>query len=362
MNTTLSNNLESQDTVLLHNNPKVTIGVVTYNGKDVIKPCLDSLLTQSYQNFQILVIDNASTDGTPEWINQNYPQVQVIYLTRNLGPSPARNFAIRNTPDNQLTLLVDDDAILHKDCLAHLVDAYIMYPDSAVFSPSLVYDNQPDQIQYQGTFIHYTAEAIHPNHNQSLQEGFQEITPIHAANTTCMLVVKNAAQAVDFFDEDYFFGRTDGEFTFRLTLSGWKLYCAPKAICYHKVKERGLSKVFYQVRNRWFFILSLYSLNTLVLLLPSFLVYELSLILFLLLKGKIIDYIRAIISLMIHFYSILEKRQTIQATKILPDREALQGGLFSMRSTLTDQKFIAMMKRVLNQFFDLYWQLIKPLI
>ena len=362
MSCAFTNDLYLKAAIFAPKNPRVTIGLITYNGKNLIKLCLDSLLAQSYQNFEIVVIDNASTDGTPEWVEDNYPQVKVVYLRRNLGPSPARNFALRNTPNNELTLLVDDDAVLDKNCLAKLVEAYRMHPDAAVWCPRLVYHDRPDQIQYQGTFIHHTGEAIHPNHNQLLKDGFQEITPIHAANTTCMLVAKNAAEAVGFFDEDYFFGRTDGEFTFRLTLSGWKLYCVPRSICYHRVKERGLSKVFYQVRNRWFFILSMYSLNTLILLLPSLLVYEVSVVGFLLIKGKILDYFRALVALAVGFPGLLEKRRKIQDQKVLPDCKILRDGAFSMRSNLTEKKLMVLVKRFLNQFFDFYWKLIQPFI
>ncbi|MEL7039053.1 MAG: glycosyltransferase family 2 protein [Cyanobacteria bacterium J06592_8] len=342
--------------------PEVTVAVVTYNGINVIKNCLDSLLAQTYQPTQIIVIDNASTDQTPEWIEAHYPDIKVIRLSSNCGPNPARNQGILHTPDHHLTLLVDDDTQLAANCLSELIEAHQRYPEAAIYTPRLVYHDRPNIIQHEGVFIHYTGEAVLLNSDQPLNKGIKEITPVHAISGTCMLVSKPAATAIGLFDEDYFFGRTDGEFTFRLTISGYQLYTVPEAICYHRVKTRGLSKVFYQVRNRWYFILTTYSLKTLLLLIPAFLVYELFLAAFLLLKGKITEYFQAIIAVFQSFSRLMRKRRKAQACKIRSDRELLQSKALYMRGDLLKNPILAKVKSGLDQFFRLYWKLIIPLI
>ena len=342
--------------------PKITVAVVTYNGMNVIKSCLDSLLAQTYKPTQILVIDNASTDNTPEWVENHYSQVKVIRLDSNCGPNPARNRGILHTTDGHLTLLVDDDAILEENCLSELVRAYRRYPEAAIWAPRLVYNNRRDTIQHEGIFIHYTAEAVLLNSDKPLNQGVKEITQVHAISGTCLLVSRVAAEKIGFFDEDYFFGRTDGEFTYRLTISGYKLYTVPKAICYHRVKKRGLSKLFYQVRNRWYFILTTYSLKTLLLLTPALLVYEISLLLFLLLKGKSGEYIRAILAVIYSLPKILKKRKKAQALKTVSDRNLLQSDSLYMREDLLKNTTLASVKSGLDRFFQIYWKLVYPLI
>lgn len=342
--------------------PGVTVAVVTYNGINVIQHCLNSILAQSYQPCQIFVINNASTDDTSEWIQAHYPQVMVINLSENRGPNPARNVGILKTPDTNLTLLVDDDAILDKNCLSELLKAYQQYPDGAAWAPRIVYDDQPERIQYEGTFIHYTAEAVLLNSNQPTHQGLQEITPVHAANGTCFLVSKSAATAIGLFDEDYFFGRTDGEFTFRLTLSGYSLYTVPSAVCSHRVKKRGFSKVFYQIRNRWYFMLTTYSGRTLLLLLPPLMIYEMSLMAFLLIKGQIGEYFKAIIAVVKSLPQLWQKRHSIQQLKVVSDREVLCSDSMYMREDLLKNRTQAFLKSKLEEVFRLYWKFISPLI
>ncbi|MEB3282412.1 MAG: glycosyltransferase family 2 protein [Lyngbya sp.] len=342
--------------------PKITVAVVTYNGINVIKNCLDSLLAQTYKPDQIIVIDNASRDNTPEWLEEHYSQIKVIRLHSNCGPNPARNLGIINTPDNHLTLLVDDDAILEENCLSELVKAYYRYPEAAIWAPRLVYNDRRDTIQHEGAFIHYTAEAVLLNSDKPLNQGVKDITQVHAVSGTCLLVSKSAAKKIGLFDEDYFFGRTDGEFSFRLTISGYKLYTVPDAVCYHRVKKRGLSKLFYQVRNRWYFLLTTYSLKTLIVLTPAFFVYELFLIAYLLMQGKEIEYIQAIFAVIQSWDKLMQKRKKAQNLKTISDRELLCSDSLYMRGDLLKNSILASVKSRLDQFFQTYWKLVYPLI
>jgi len=342
-------------------NPAVTVAVISFNGMKVVESCLDSILAQTYQPYRILLINNASTDGTPELIRQKYPQVEMIDLPENRGPNPARNMGIKKSLTS-LTLLVDDDAVLADNCLKELVKAYQTYPHGAVWIPRLIYYDQQDLIQYEGAFIHYISEAILLNSDKPLNEGVKDITPVEATSGTCLLISNESAQTIGFFDEDYFFGRTDGEFTFRLTLSGYKLYTVPQATCFHRVKVRGLSKLFYQVRNRWYFTLSMYSWRTLLLIFPALIVYELSLIIFVGLKGAIKEYISAIFHVIHDIPLILRKRKFIQSLRKVRDRDILHSDSINIRSDLVDNKVIALLKVMLDQFFSLYWKLIYPVV
>ncbi len=342
--------------------PEITVAVITYNSSSIIHQCLDSLLDQTYHPTQILVIDNASPDHTADWVESHYPQIKVVRLDSNRGPNPARNQGILHTPDNSLTLLVDDDAILAKNCLNELVKAYQKYPEAAIWVPRLVYHDRRDTIQHEGVFIHYTGEAVLLNSDQPVDQGIQDISQVHAVSGTCLLVSKSAAEKIGLFDEDYFFGRTDGEFTFRLTISGYKLYTVPDATCYHQVKKRSFSKLFYQVRNRWYFILTIYSLKTLVILAPALLIYELFLNTFLLLNGQVITYFKGIFAVIVFFPKLMKKRQLIQALKTVSDREILQNKPMYMRDDLLKNQTQAFLKSKLDQFFEFYWNLVYPLI
>lgn len=344
-----------------NDSPEVTVAVISFNGRKIIKSCFDSIFAQNYKKMRVYLIDNASTDGTPKWVKKNYPKVEVFNYPKNKGPNPARNLAIKESY-HELVLLVDDDAVLEKNCLQELIKAVNFHPDGAVWVPRIIYYNTPNVIQFEGTYLHYLTEAILLNGDISLKEGMKEITPIQMAAGVCLLVSKKAAMSIDLFDEDYFFGRTDGEFTFRLTLSGQTLYSVPNAYCYHKVKERGLKKVYYQVRNRWYLMLTTYSIKTLILIIPVLIIYELALICFLLIKNKIIEYVKAIYSVLVMLPTICKKRRKIQSYKRVPDKQILHGGSINVRKDLIENRVIAFIKKSLDNIFNFYWNFINQFI
>lgn len=337
--------------------PQVTVGVISYNGKNVIKECLDSILAQTYENFQIFLINNSSTDGTPEWVAEQYPSVKILTYPENNGPNPARNMAIVESP-NDLVLLVDDDAILEKNCLSELVSAAKAYPDSAIWAPRIVYNDQRDLIQLEGARMHYVSETILESSDIPITEGMKEITQVDMVAGITLLVSQKAALKIGLFDEYYFFGRDDGEFAYRLTQAGWAVYTVPTATSYHRVKKRGFGKLFYQIRNRWVLMLTTFSIKTMILIIPALIVYEISLIVYLLVKGKLAEYLRATFNVFSSSSIILERRKTIQNLRKIPDKEIIHNANINMRGDLVENKAIALFKASLDGFFSLYWKLI----
>jgi GT2 family glycosyltransferase len=340
--------------------PEVYIGVICFNGKDIIEKCISSILEQTYSNFHVHLIDNASTDGTPELVAERFPKVEIIRHAENNGPNPARNLALRKA-NCSLVFLVDDDITLTRNCLSELVEAYKKHPDAVVWHPRIFYSDEINKIQYEGGLIHYLNEGILLNTDLPAEQGIQDISPIQTA-FAAFLIRKEVAEHIGYFDEDLFFGGTDSNFTFRLSQAGYRLYAVPFATCYHKVKKRGLQNVYYRARNRWYMILTCYAFRTMIVILPALIVYEITLILFLAFKGRIGDYQRAIVAVVRHFPGLMEKRKQIQAVRKVKDKYILHAGSFYMRGDVLDNRLAACAKSALNGFFDLYWRLVYPLV
>jgi GT2 family glycosyltransferase len=339
----------------------ITIGVITYNGRNVLPLCLESIYEQTYPHYRLVVIDNASTDGTSDWLKTNYPDLSVIKMLENRGPNPARNVVIKSST-SRLILLVDDDAVLHPDCLYNLYQAAHDYPDAAVWSPRIVYYDQPNLIQFEGVYLHYTCEAILLNGDTPITYGLGSIMPIQVAGGVSYLLDRDKAQQIGLFDEDYFFGRTDGEFTYRLSLAGYKLYTVPNAICLHRVKIRGLSKVFYQIRNRWDMILKCYSARTLLFISPALIVYEVALILFMLKQSQLKGYLKAMHSVLTSRHQIIKKRCLVQSLRRTKDKDLLFAHAMNIRNDLIQSRLEARLKDILDRFFHSYWHLIIKLL
>jgi len=341
---------------------KVTVAITTYNGEKLLEECLSAIKSQSYPNYEIIVVDNNSTDRSTDLVREKFPEVKILQMRENRGPSPARNAAIKEA-DTQYVLLVDDDAVLAPDCLKNLMDTVNKFPDAAVWSPRVIYYNNKSIIQFDGVSVYYVGEAVLNNPDTSIEEA-QEREPffIDVAGGVSYIVDREKALRIGLFDEDYFFGRTDGEFTFRLTAAGFKCLSVPKAIVYHKVKKRGLSKAFYQVRNRWYLILQNYSWRTIFFIFPALLIYEISVLAFLMAKGSLSEYLRGNLAVIKDFGKLMKKRKKVQLLKKLPDKRILHAGKINIRKDLLDNRYISIAKELLNHFFNSYWKLVRNLI
>jgi GT2 family glycosyltransferase len=340
---------------------RLSVSIVSHNGMKVLPLCLESIAAQTFQPDKVFVIDNASTDGTPDWVRANHPAVEVIHHPFNHGPNPARNVGISRSP-HPLVALIDDDAVLEPACLEELVRAYLKYPDAAAWVPRIVYHDRPDMIQLDGVKLHYMSEAILINADRPVAEAGREPRPIDIAAGICLLVSREAALALGGYDDYYFFGRDDGELMLRMRVAGHQLYAVPAAVCHHRVKPRGFGKLYYQVRNRWFLTLSVYSGRTLLLLAPAFFVYELSLMAFVAAKGGLREYARAMLHLGRDLPQLRQRRRVIQATRKVPDRQFLHPGVIGMRRDLLDKPWLTRIKAGFEGFFNLYWRWVSPLL
>ena len=315
----------------MNNSERVTIAVITHNGRDVIEDCLKAVEQQSFPFSHIVVIDVASDDGTTELVRSDFPTSRLTRLDKNNGPNPARNTALREA-ETPYVLLVDDDAAPEQDCLAMLMAAAEQRPNGGVWVPRVVYFDNPDVVQHQGGQFHFVGEAMLNDVDLRADEAAKEIKQVTVGTGICMLVSKSSWEAVGGFDDDYFFGRTDSEFTHRVALAGFGVYAVPAAVCRHKVKARAFGKLYYQIRNRWYFTLSAYSTRTLIVLAPAIVAHELMLAIFLLFKGEIFTHIRALISVAKSRRMIMEKRSRIQDLRRVPDRALLDAGGIMVRS------------------------------
>lgn len=340
---------------------KVTIAVITYNGEHLLEECLSAIKSQDYPEYEIMVIDNNSTDGSIDLVREKFPEVKILQMKENRGPNPARNVAILKS-DTSYTLLVDDDAVLTPQCLRILMKTRKEYSNVAICNPRIVLYDDRTRIQYDGSRLCYIGAVIARNSGASIQQASKTTIPVSIVSGLTMLVERDKAVQIGLFDEDYFFGWDDADFSLRMTISGFKCLHVSQAVVYHKLKKRGLSKAFYQIRNRWYLILKSYSSRTLFLLWPILLVYELGLLLFLTRKGVLFEYLKANLAVIKNFGKLMKKRRKVQSLKKVSDREVLCAGDFYIREDLMEKRYLKLGKNILNHLFNLYWKVIKSFI
>ncbi len=248
-------------------NDRVSVTIVTYNSGRFIKRCLESVLAQRYDNKEIVVIDNASSDGTVDILEQFEDRCQIIYNDENIGFAAAQNQAIRAS-NGDWVLTLNPDVLLLPNFIQALVDAGQF--DSRIGTVCgklltiLASFDLPDTPLVDSTGIYFTPMLRH------LDRGSQEVDNGHYLNHEYVFGATAAAalyrrQMIDdiaigeeFFDPDFFVYREDADVAWRAQLMGWKCIYTPHARGYHVRKvlpgnRRALPSVInmHSVKNRF---------------------------------------------------------------------------------------------------------------
>src|SRR6266849_5286954 len=301
----------------------VGVAIVCHNNRDKLQQALASLEVAACPHPAILGVDVASTDGAVTWLREAYPQVRVERLEKNDGPSPGRNVAIRKC-EHPYVFLMDADVQVRPDTIQRLRAAMTTDPTIKIGSPIVVHANAPDTIQYAGGSLHFICEAINPWMDRPLSERGRAAADIGVAPTCGLLLDRAAAIEVGLFDERYFIGKEDGDFTHRIRLAGYRILELPDALVLHHSRPRGAWLFYYQIRNRWHFMLKNYQWRTLLFILPCLLLHEPLQLIVLHAQGHARVYWKSVGGLLALLPSLRRDRAVTNRIRVVPDRALLR--------------------------------------
>lgn len=210
----------------------ISIAIVNYNAGELLRACLASI--EGEQPYEVVVIDNASTDGSGEMIRRDFPRVHVINMPRNDGYGAAANLAIASC-SSQYVLLLNCDTSLHPGTLQILCDYLDQYPRAAVVGPRLV---NPDGTRQPSCFPFPTPlqTLIKETSLSRLSSGYG--SPPSARRVPWVLgaalaIRKSAFESVGGFDASFFMYFEEVDLCYRLREAGWETHFAPAAIVTH---------------------------------------------------------------------------------------------------------------------------------
>jgi hypothetical protein len=338
----------------------VTVAVLNYNGIDKIPDLFASIRKLEHQPAEVVMVDDGSTDSSPDWVARHYPGVRIIRMEKNTGRlNLVRNRALANA-GTDLVFIVDNDVVLLPDCLDRAVEAMNTLPDAVACMPRAVYDDRPRIIYQDGQILHYVGASPNINRDRDIAEADTE--PRLSIGWGVQLIDRERTREFGWFNEEYLLGwGDDGEFNHKLNLAGLKCYNVPASVVMHN-RHAGSKRYYSAVRNRWRFILEMYALKTLVLALPALLIYECALFFFLVMKGAVGQYFKGMKDTAAGLGSTLRERKKIQARRKVPDRELMTGGDIFIYSDEIGSPLLIFGYRVMNAVLNLYWKLIRNLL
>jgi GT2 family glycosyltransferase len=213
---------------------KVFIVIPNWNGKDTLPACLDSLLAQT-QKARILVVENGSTDGSLDFLHSNYPQIDLVVNTRNLGFAGGVNSGIKRATElgAKYVALFNNDAVADKNWLKELIQALDNHTEAGSATCKLL---SADKKHIDSTGDFYTTWGLpYPRgRGEPASDKYDTETEVFGASGGASLYRVKMLQEIGLFDEDFFAYYEDVDLSFRAQLAGWKVIYVPEAEAYHQ--------------------------------------------------------------------------------------------------------------------------------
>ena len=219
--------------------PDMSIVLVCWNNKDYLEPCLDSLYNGRLRSsFDIVTVDNGSTDGSQEMLRTLFPDVQIVQNDHNVGLGKASNQGIEVTK-GRYVLLLNNDTLIDGASLDAMVDFLDEHPDTGAVGGRLL---NPDG-SFQAGFADFPTLSeeflIATRIGELLMPGYpshaddDQIREVGWMSSACLLLRRSALDKVGLLDEEYFIYGDEADIQYRLQKAGWKVYYLPQANTIH---------------------------------------------------------------------------------------------------------------------------------
>jgi GT2 family glycosyltransferase len=219
--------------------PKVFIIVLNWNGKHDTMECLKSIHKINYPNFNVIVVDNGSSDDSVETIRDNFPEVTVIETGNNFGYAGGNNIGIRYalTKDVDYILLLNNDTIIDSQLLNKFMEVATTTPDAGIFGAKIYYYSEPEKIWYAGAkWVDKSSKFDHLGQG-NIDDGksFNTITETDYACGCAILIKADVLNKIGLLEEKYFLTFEETDLCFRARKAGFRSYFVPAAKIWHKV-------------------------------------------------------------------------------------------------------------------------------
>jgi GT2 family glycosyltransferase len=304
--------------------PRASIIIVNHNGKGYLDACLDSLQEGGELGYEVIVVDNASGDGSAEHVAACHPQVRLIRSETNLGFGAGNNLGARWARGDYLAFL-NPDTEAEPGWLEALIVALEKDTEAGLATALVLLMDEPDRVNTCGNDMHVTGLTLCRGMGVD-RDAFSKTAEVGAVSGAAFAIRRELFETLGGFDESFFLYVEDSDLSLRARLAGHRLLAVPRAVIYHDYRlQFGPQKVFYQERNRTLMLLKAFHWRTLLILAPALALGEVVTWGFLLLgeRRQWAEKLRAYGWIMKHWVRILEARRHTQALRRVRDRDLI---------------------------------------
>lgn len=224
----------------VENHPRASVIIVNWNGKDYLPACLDSLGKQDYDDFETIVVDNGSHDGSADLVRNSYPWVRLVQLNENTGFATGNNTGLAAANAEAYIVTLNNDTRVEASWLSELISAVEQDPGVGMVASRICTWDDPDRIDSLGV-------AICPDGMSRGSRRMARFSDLSLAKTEEILLPSACAalyrlkmiDEIGFFDDDFFAYCEDTDLGLRGRLAGWRALLARDAVVYHRYSRSG---------------------------------------------------------------------------------------------------------------------------
>jgi GT2 family glycosyltransferase len=234
--------------------PRVLALVLAWNGRSLTEACLDSVLQMDYPRFDVVVVDNASTDDTVSVLRQRYAaRVELIANDTNLLFAGGMNVGLRRAlaAGYDAVLLLNNDVVVDSGMLQALVDTIGRDPRIAAAGPKIYFYEPRDRIWFAGGELSLWRGWSRHRGLRQVDRGQHDVErDVDYLTGCCFLVRREALEDVGLFDTGFAMYAEDADWSFRARERGWRLVYAPAARMWHRVSASAGTRSWFKMRRR----------------------------------------------------------------------------------------------------------------
>lgn len=314
--------------------PILSVIIVNFNGAAYVKECIDSILKNNIKNFEIVIVDNGSTEkelSKLKVLEHNHKEIKIVALHKNFGPALARNIGVINSHADLIAFL-DNDTQVEPNWANNAIKYFKMNPKVGIIQSKLLLANDHSRLDYVGEYLGSNGFLVQNCKAGDLDSiSFSKPQIILAAKSAGMFIRRNVFNLINGFDDDYFIYVEETDLGWRSWLAGFESHFLPTSKVYHQFGTSsvilGLDKAsqlakYHGPKNYLSTLIKNLSLVRLVQVLPIHLTLWLGLILYRFITLKPNDSIQMLKGLawvILNIDKILIKRSLIQKKRKVDD-------------------------------------------
>ncbi len=337
---------------------RVSVVVLSWNSIHHMEMCMKSLQNQTYQNLKICLYDQASTDGTVEYVKKHFPKVEITVFPENLAYARGNNLAMEKefNAGADFCILLNDDTESDPDMVTSLIKTYQNGGSSiGLVQPVVLLYEDRKIINTIGNAIHYLGFGYCKDYKKQYRP-LEKDKQILSASGVALLVSKEYYSFVGSFDEDFFMYMEDENYSWRGLLKGKTHILSSQSLVYHKYSfKRNEHKIYHAEKNRIMIVLENYTLKTLVYMIPILIVNEVIAVTYSIFGGYFRRKMSSYAYILTHLKEIFKKRRIVQKTRIVNDKIILRRFESDL---LFEEMKNPLLLYIVNPLYRLYYKLL----